>query len=343
MVTIRDVAKKAGVGLGTVSRVLNNSPRVSEETRQHVLQAIEELNYTPSSIARRLSLGKTYTVGAVLPFLTSPSAVERLRGVEATLAHTPYDLIIFNVETEERRDACIKDVLRKARVDGLIVISLRPTDEEIDAIAEAKIPVVLVEARHPSLSHIVPDDVTGGSMATEHLVSLGHERIAFVGDVVPTTFEFTSSSDRHRGYREALEAAGIPYYEDYYKCASHGRYEAQRMTREVLALPDPPTAVFAASDVQALGVLEAARETGIRVPDELSIIGYDDVEIAEYLGLTTIRQFLFESGQQGVELLLEALEEPYDPIVKLLTPELVIRGTTAAPNELAERAHCSSS
>lgn len=333
MPTIRDVAKHAGVGLGTVSRVLNNSARVSEETRQRVQQAIKELNFTPNSIARQLSLGKTYTIGAIIPFFTSPSAVERLRGVEATLANSQYTLIIFNVETAERRSKCIQDLLSKAQLDGVLMISLQPTDKEVAAFSAAEIPVVLVEAQHEKLSQVVPDDIAGGRLATQYLINLGHRRIAFVGDLVPTPFHFSSSRDRYLGYREALAAAGIPHREEYYKQGVHGRYKANQMTREVLALPEPPTAIFAASDLQAIGVLEAAREQGLKVPQQLSVIGYDDIEIASYMNLTTVRQFLFESGQQGVNLLLAELEDPAsERLNNILSPELVERNTTAPPS-----------
>jgi DNA-binding LacI/PurR family transcriptional regulator len=330
--TIRDVAKKAGVGLGTVSRVLNDSPLVSEATRQHVLEVIADLNYSPSPVARRLSLGKTLTIAVIVPFFTRPSVVERLRGVESTLAGSEYDLIIFNVETVERRDECFHDVPRPDRVDGMLIVSLVPHDDEVKRFKASGVRVVLVDANHQLLRRVVTDDVAGGRLATEHLIELGHRRIGYISDLLRTPFNFTSSRDRFQGYRQALAAADIPFRPEYHRQGKHGRYEARRLTTELLALPEPPTAIFAASDTQAMGVLEAAQDAGLDVPRYLSVIGYDDIEIAEYLGLTTIRQQLYESGARGVELLLASLAGPTPELQYDVLPiELVKRNTTARP------------
>lgn len=330
MATIRDVAKKAGVGLGTVSRVLNNSPLVSPATRQRVLEVIEELDYAPSPVARRLSLGKTLTIATIAPFFTRPSVVERLRGIEATLADSEYDLIVFNVETPERRDDYFQDVSRRERVDGMLIISLTPHDKEVTHFARSKVPVVLIDADHPALSRVTTGDVAGGRCATQHLIDLGHQRIGYISDILETPFNFTSSLDRLEGYRQALDAAGIPFRPEYHRQGEHGRYEARHLASELLALPEPPTAIFAASDTQAMGVLEAAQDADLQVPEDLSIIGYDDIEIAEYLNLTTIRQQLYESGVRGVELLLEKLDSnSKEPTREILSTELVVRNTTA--------------
>jgi len=328
-VTIYDVAKRAGVGIGTVSRVLNNSPQVREKTRQRVLAAIEELNYHPSPIAQRFSLRKTLTIGVIAPFFTRPSFVERLRGVEAAIAESEYDLIVYNVETTAKRDACFREVPASHRVDGLIVISLSPSDEDVARWAEAGVPTVLVDAHHPALSRVVVDDVAGGYMATQHLIELGHRRIAYISDPLINPFNFTSSRDRYQGYRRALADYGLPFRPEYHQADEHGRAQARALTRRLLDLDDPPTAIFAASDTQAMGVLEALRERDLTAPDDVAVIGYDDIEVAEYLGLTTIRQPLFETGAKGVELLLEAIDDPERPPVRVELPlTLVVRQTT---------------
>ncbi len=334
-VTIRDVAKKAGVGLGTVSRVINASPQVSEATRRRVEEVIAELHYTPNPTARRLSLGKTLTVAVITPFFTRPSFTERLRGIENSLAESDYDLNIFNVETVERRDQCMHQIPRPDRADGVIILSLSPRDEDIPYLQQAQVPIVLVDANHPSLSslnRVIVDDVAGGRTATQHLIDLGHCRIGYISDWLDNPFNFTSSRYRFLGYRQALDAAGIPFRPEYHGQGEHDWSEASLLAAQMLALPEPPSAIFAASDTQALGVLEAARHTGLRVPADLSVIGYDDIEIAEYLGLTTIRQLLYESGQIGVELLLDTLEGLHpEPVYKVLPTELIVRGTTAPP------------
>lgn len=334
-VTIREVAKKAGVGLGTVSRVINDSPQVSEATRQRVLDVIAELNFRPNPTARRLSKGKTLTVAVITPFFTRPAFIERLRGIENTLSESDYDLNIYNVETVVRRDECMRHIPRRDRADGIIILSLSPRDEDLPFLQRSEVPIVLVDANHPSLSslnRVIVDDVAGSRAATQHLIDLGHRRIGYISDLLDNPFNFTSSRDRYLGYRQALEAAGIPFRPEYHGQKEHGRYEARVLAEQMLALPVRPTAIFAASDTQAMGVLEAARNAGLRVPEDLSVIGYDDIEIAEYLGLTTIRQMLYESGQIGVELLLDILEGlNAAPVCRVLPTELIVRETTVPP------------
>jgi LacI family transcriptional regulator len=331
--TIYDVARHAGVGVGTVSRVLNDSPRVSEATRQKVLAAIEELDYHPSPIAQRLSLRKTFAIGVIAPFVTRPAFVGRLRGVEAALTESEYDLVLYNVETTDKRDACFRELPTSQRFDGLLIIALPPTDEDVAHFHQAGIPVVLIDAYHPALSCVVIDDVKGGYMATQHLIELGHTRIAYISDPLESPFRFSSSLHRYQGYRQALDEAGIPFRPEYHRWAEHGEEQARDMACHLLELDDPPTAIFAASDTQAMGVIQAARDADLRIPEGLSVIGYDDIQAAKYMGLTTVHQLLFESGQRGVGLLLEALENPQtEPVHEVLPIELILRGTTAPPS-----------
>ena len=332
-VTIRDVAKRAGVGVGTVSRVLNDSPLVSRQTRAKVQAVIEELDYTPSPLARRLSLGRTMTIGVIAPFFIRPSYVERLRGVDTVLAESEYDFIIYNVETVARRDACFRDILRQERVDGLLIITLPPTDEEVERLKQANIPTVLVDGAHPQISHVMIDDVAGGYQATRHLLDLGHRKIGYISDLLQESpFGFRPVADRYQGYRNALADAGIEFRPEYHRQGELSRREASRLAHELLTLPDPPTAIFAYSDTQAFGVLRAAQNLGLKVPEQLSIIGYDDIEISEFLHLTTIRQHLLESGQRGAELLLAEIAHPGPPQEIILPTDLVLRSTTAPPD-----------
>ncbi len=331
--TIRDVARKAGVGVGTVSRVLNGSAAVSESTRARVQAAIAELDYIPSPIARRLSLGRTMTIGVIAPFFIRPSYVERLRGVDAILAESEYDFIIYNVETVARRDACFRDIPRQERVDGLLIITLPPTDEEVKRLKQANIPAVLVDGAHPQISHVMIDDVAGGYQATRHLIELGHRKIGYISDLLQESpFGFRPVADRYQGYRNALADAGIPFRPEYHRQGELSRREASRLAHELLTLPDPPTAIFAYSDTQAFGVLRAAQDLGLKVPEQLSVIGYDDIEISEFLHLTTIRQQLSESGRRGAELLLAEIAQPGPPQEVILRTELVLRNSTAPPH-----------
>ena len=328
MSTIASVAALAGVGVGTVSRVLNDSQAVSGSTRMRVLEAIEALDYEPSAAARALSTGRTSTIGVVAPFFTEPSVVERLRGMTRRLANSGYQVTLFDVERPEHGDAALRSLAVKGRVDGLLLVSLPPTGVQLERLRTAGIPVVLVDRRLEGATAVFTDDEAGGRLATEHLLRLGHERIAFVGDTENGPFGFTSSEARRHGYEAALRDAGIDVQREYVRFGPHRRDAARAAARELLALSVPPTAVFAASDHQALGVIEAATMAGVDVPERLSVIGFDDVELARYCGLTTVAQPLEASGMRGADLLLEALAggEPRSQELRL---ELQVRTTTA--------------
>ena len=329
--TIADVAARAGVGASTVSRVLNGG-QVSATARARVLAAIDELAYRPLASARALVWGTTGTLGLIIPFFTNPSAVERVRGVLAAVNRTPFELIVCNVADAAQRDAYLGPRAPLDRTDGLLIVSLSPRDDEVVALKRAGRPVVLVDAQHPDLPRLVVDDVRGGTLATRHLLELGHERIAFVGDASEPGLGFVSSARRFTGYCEALRAAGVPVRRTLRRTGSHGRLVAHRLTRELLSLPDPPTAVFAASDTQALGVLEAAQAEGFDVPGDLSVVGFDDLEVAAYVGLTTVRQPLEDSGRRGVERLVAVVRgEDHGPLEEELELELAVRRTTAPP------------
>jgi DNA-binding LacI/PurR family transcriptional regulator len=323
------------VGVATVSRVLNGRENVRPVTRAKVQEAIDALRYRPSSVARSLSLRRTHLLGVVVPFFTSPSAVERVRGIAGVLARSAYDLMLFDVESEDRREHAFRLFDRGDRSDGLLLISLAPPEDEVERLLESRLPVVLVDAEHPAFPSLVIDDVRGGALATSHLIELGHRRIGFVGDKSPDPFRFTSSRDRTRGYESALREAGIELRREYVREGTHSHHVARSIAIDLLRLPDRPTAVFAASDTQGLGVLEAARILGIRVPEELSVIGFDDIEVAAYVGLTTVRQPLYDSGRRGAELLLQLLARGADgldsPHLEELPVELVVRSTTGRP------------
>ena len=330
--TIRDVARKASVGVGTVSRVINDSPAVKKETRLKVLAAIEALDYTPNPIARRLSTGQTLTIGVILPYLTMPSYIERLRGVQSTLADSEYDLVLFAIENPSQRDAYFQNLSLKSRVDGVLLISLPPDNDQAQRIAGSNIPSVLIDGYHPDLCCIYPDDVQGGRIATQHLIDLGHRRIAFISDFLRTPFH-PSMRLRYQGYRETLTEANIRHNPDYQVEGSRGRINARFMARKLLTLEVPPTAIFAASDSQAIGALEAASELGVRVPEDLSVIGYDDIRDAEYVNLTTINQHLDKSGVEGAKMLLDLLANPTHRAncQRAIEVDLVVRSTTAPP------------
>jgi len=329
--TIRDVARRAKVGIGTVSRVINDNPSVSEKTREKVLMAIEELEYSPNPIARQLSVGRTLTIGIILPYLTLPSYIERLRGVQTILASSEYDLVIFCVDDPAQKNAYFQDLSRKSRVDGMLVVSLPPDDDQADNFTRSGIPTVLIDSDHSKLCCVVADDVEGARMALKHLIDLGHRKIAFMSDYLETPFH-PAMQYRYQGYREMLVEAGIPFNPDYFMQGELGRLNARALAKILLSQDDPPTAVFASSDTRAIGILDAAQELDIKVPAELSVIGYDGIREASYYNLTTIDQNLFESGVLGIRMLLDLLGNRVQPPYKQYVPlDLLVRSTTAPP------------
>ena len=338
--TIRDVAKQAGVSVATVSRALNGSGIVKSGTRRRVLEVMADLGFNPNAAARRLSLGRTLTITVLVSYLTRPQTVERLHGVDEVLSDSEFDLVVYNVERVEKRDHYLRTLPSPQRTDGLLVISLPPRPDDLPRIAAADVPVVFIDTHTPGLeafSQVIGDDVAGGELATRHLIELGHRHIGFIGDAFDNPFGFTSSRDRHAGYTRALEAAGTAPRANWIGLGAHGRYEARTLATRILSQPKRPTAIFASSDTQALGVMAAAREVGLRVPDQLSVIGYDDIEAAEYVGLTTVRQNLFETGRRGAALLLREIgARPQKPTAIEVPPELVIRGTTAPPTDAVD-------
>lgn len=328
-ITIREVAKKANVSIATVSRVLNGKDRVASETRDKVLAACKELGYSPNPQAQRLKLQRTQSIMAVLPFLTLPSIVERLRGVQAALAKSGFDLIPFSVESPEEREKYLLSLSNRSRADGVLVMSMPITEVQARRFLDIDMPVVLVDACHPEMKRIIVDDYSGGKIATRHLLELGHRRIGFLSDPLENPLHFSSTASRYKGYCRALKEAGVEIEAQYQIQGPHGRTEAREMALKMMSLPNPPTAIFAASDTQAIGVLDAAKQMGVSVPDDLSVIGYDDIRDADYVNLTTIKQPLYESGIEGGKALLNLIESgETEPMETILPVSLVVRGTT---------------
>jgi DNA-binding LacI/PurR family transcriptional regulator len=335
--TVRDVARLAGVGVGTVSRVLNDRPKVGAATRQRVLDAIAQLDYTPNASARSLKSGRTGTIAVVTTHFVAPSVVERVRGIEQSLTLAGLDLMIRNIETKERRDAAVRDAVRADRFDGAILISLSPTAQEQRQIEQSGFPVVLIDAHHRSLPRVVCDDRAGGRLAADHLAGLGHRRIAFIGDPARPQVGVPSSSKRLAGAREVFAAAGVSLRTSAIRSVQDGLRQARDLAQAILRGPDRPTAIMAANDTLAFGALQAARHLAIPVPGQLSVIGYDDAGAAELVRLTTIHQPLYETGCEAVAKLQNMIAgQPADPLRTVLPVSLVQRDTTGpAPTPAA--------
>lgn len=331
--TIYDVARTAGVGIGTVSRVLNNSPQVSRETQEKVLSAIRVLGFRRSMAARHLSTGIQHrNVGVILPFITHPSFVERLRGIQRALDDddNDFNLILYNVSEPGRYHEQLLAIVEQAAVDGLLIATLTISNEQRELLTQAGIPfVTLSDECAGDLNCISPDNFSGGYIATQHLLELGHRRIAYVGDEFPNAYGFPTSELRYEGYCSALKTYNAPYRTEYVCLGTHSEETAHQLTEGLLSLSEPPSAIFAMSDIQAVGCILAVREAGLRVPEDISVIGFDDVQLSRFIGLTTVRQHLEQGGYLGMQLLLDMLMTPNNSVSRQLPPlELVVRGTT---------------
>ena len=336
MTSIKDVAREVGVSTATVSRALRGLPRVSDETRIKVLKVAARLDYVASPYAASLASGQTRAVGVVVPFVTRWFYGSVIQGAEELLREAGYDLLLYNLAGDQAaRDRVFRTHLLRKRVDAVLVLSLTPTDEEIAALAKLDRPVAVVGATVEGWCSVRIDDVETAQIAVRHLLELGHRRIGYVGGSLEEQLDFAAPLDRLSGYRAAMAEAGIevlPTMEVVGDFTVRGGLAATRLLLE----SDPrPTAVFAASDEMAVGTVHAVREAGLRVPEDVSVIGIDDHEMAEFFELTTVAQPVREQGQMAARLLLDALDDELDdppgPSCVTVPTRLVIRRTTAPP------------
>lgn len=327
--TVYEVAQRAGVSIATVSRVLNSPDKVNVATRNRVLAVIDDLGFIPKAEAAARARKGSGRIGVLAPFFTYPSFVARLRGVTDALTDSPFELAIYNVDSSSRREGYLANLSLTRRVDGLIIMALPFSDEAAARLVANGIETVLTEFAQNAFSNVRIDDHAGGAMAAEYLLSLGHRRCAFVGDADMPDYILPISDKRLAGYRAALARSGVELLDAYLGLAYHSLENARRSAHRLLDLPEPPTAIFAASDTQAMGVLKAARERGMAVPSDLAVIGFDDLDTAAYIGLTTIRQPLVESGRVAVDLLLARLADPARPPQEIWLPLQLIRRETA--------------
>jgi LacI family transcriptional regulator len=311
--TIYDVAKRAGVSIATVSRMINTPDKVNNETRERILAAIDALDFVPKAEARARAMRGTGRIGVISPFFTAPSFVQRLRGIADALSAKKFELIIYTVNSAEQLKSFLSSLPLTGNLDGLIILSLPVEDAAVRRLKKHDLPTVLVEFPHSSLSSVEIDDVMGGGMAAQYLIGKGHRRLAFLGDTDLPEYSIHPVSQRLIGFRQGLQDAGIELPEAFVRLAPYSLEQTRKVAAELLSLPQPPTAIFAATDYQALGVLKAARQLAVSVPEQLAVIGFDDLDLAEYAGLTTIRQHLDESGRLAVEILLAHLESPARP------------------------------
>jgi LacI family transcriptional regulator len=326
--TIFDVAADSGVSISTVSRVINTPEKVNLKTRQRVYEVIDKLGFVPLAEARDRALRLKGRIGVITPFFTAPSFVQRLRGIAGSLSKENYDLVIYTVDSNNRLQSYLTTLPLTGNLDGLVIMSLPVAENDVIRLVEHQLPTVLIEFPHSKLNSVEINDVEGGRMAAEYLINKGHTRIAFLGDTDLPEYSIHPVSLRLKGFRQALKNANLEIPEEFIRLAPYDQGKAQVVAKELLDLPNPPTAFFAATDFQALGVLKAARRLGIKVPEQLAVIGFDDLDMAEYEDLTTIRQHLDESGRIAIEILMSHIADHTRLVQHITLPlELIERLT----------------
>lgn len=333
MASIKDVARHANVSISTVSHVVNRTRFVSEKARTDVEAAIRALDYVPSAVARSLKSNTTKTLGMLIPNCSNPYFAEIVRSVEDHCFASGYTLILCNTDDAPRRQSVYLQVLAEKRVDGLIIISTGETSDLHDLLQGLTTPTVLLdrEVTHVHCDLVETAHLQGGQMATEHLVALGHQRIACIGGPA----DLSPSAQRIQGWRNALAAAELVddllWHSDF---TSQGGFNAMQ---EILQSGHRPSAVFVCNDLMGIGALSAAHEAGLRIPQDLSVIGFDDIELARFTSppLTTIVQPKQRIGQLAVDMLLERIQGGrLEAKQMLLQPELVVRASTAPKDKI---------
>ena len=333
--TLRDVARLAGVHPATASRALNEATRslVTPTKVERVVAAAEALAYRPNFIARGLRTSRSFTIGVVVPDLTNPLFPPIVRGIEDTLNRSGYGALVTNTDNDPAREQGAIEMLRAREVDGFITAAARRDDKALEELVASGIPVALVNRRVPEqrLPAAVVDDRAGISEAVEHLVGLGHERIAHIG----VTRELSTGSQRYEGFVEAMRAARLDPDPDLILLgASFTEPEGDRLCGALLDADRGVTAIIAANDLIALGCYDAMDARGIACPAELSVVGFNDMPFADRFRppMTTIRIPHYAMGVAAAELVLERIESPDAPVREvLLTPSLAVRGSTAVP------------
>lgn len=326
--TIYQVAEAAGVSIATVSRVLNAPHRVNENTRKRVLGAIEELHFVPKAEASARARKEFRRIGVLTPYFTEPSFVQRMRGISNVLMRTEYELIVYAVESLAQLRGYLDMLPISRRIDGLIIMSLPLADGDAERIRGNHLPTVLVEYNHPLFSSIEIDNENGGRLAAEYLLGKGYRRMAFIGEAGEPPYSLHPSAYRLTGFQKTLSEAGTPLNDAYIGLNPLDMHKVTRQTNQFLDLPQPPQAIFACSDIQAAGVLKAARERGLRIPDDLAVLGFDNIDLADYIELTTIDQALDESGRTAVELLIARMADPERPLQNIKLQLSVVERST---------------
>ncbi|ACS78410.1 LacI family DNA-binding transcriptional regulator [Maridesulfovibrio salexigens] len=331
MSTIRDVARLAQVSTATVSRVINSPDSVREKTREKVLRAMKMCNYKYNALARGFATKKSNTIGLIIPNINNPVFAESTLGVQEYAEEKQIKVILGNTSYKISQEESLIKALRESQVDGLIITTTNPKGEIIKSLTDEGIPFVLLfsTVKNGPVSAVGVDNYRGGYVATEHLISLGHRRIGMIAGSFTVT---DRSYHRWHGYRQCLKDHGLPYDKDLLVQTEYSLSGGRDSIKQLLKHGSPPSAVFCSNDYIALGAIKGAREAGLSLPEDLSIVGFDDMPTASYMvpALTTIRQPAYEMGRRACELLLQKMENPEKPEQHMMETKLIVRESTAA-------------
>lgn len=323
--SIKDIARKANVSFSTVSRALQNSPLISRRTAEKIQRIARESGYRASAVARGLVTQRTKTIGVVVTTIADPFVSEVVHGIEECCNDHGYSVFLANSNADPDREVKVVHSFSERRVDGIVVTSSRVGALYIPMLSEMRVPIVLVNNQQPGefVHSVMIENVQGSREATNHLIQLGHRRIAYLGD----RFGHQSDTERFSGYRQALDRAALPFFPELVAHGDGKPENAIAAAESLLGLPEAPTAIFCYNDMTALGVLKTLHARRMRVPEDVSVVGFDDLFIASYTDppLTTVRQPRRRMGQLAMESLLQLMrgENPSQAIT--VPAELVIR------------------
>ncbi|MEK6647789.1 MAG: LacI family DNA-binding transcriptional regulator [Actinomycetota bacterium] len=329
MAGIKEVAAQAGVSTATVSRALRGMHHVNPATREKIIAAAQKLNYPLMKEKAVTSNGRTKSVGIVAPYIASWYFGQVINGAEQALREAGFDLLVYNFGQMKGRERLFQHQLLKGRVDALIVISLPPTEEEFESMLSLGIPIALVGMHHKDCASIAIDDVAGARTATQHLVNQGHKDIALMSGRPDDPFNISVPQDRRLGFMQVIaenRLDWLPSREVHGDFTMHG---GSRAMDDLLARPNRPTAIFCESDEMAIGAMQAVRRHGLKVPDDISIVGFDGHEMAEFSDLTTIEQPVQLMGEMAARSIMERLKRPDAVLPSLTLPTiLIVRNST---------------
>jgi LacI family transcriptional regulator/LacI family repressor for deo operon, udp, cdd, tsx, nupC, and nupG len=331
MASLQEVAERAKVSIATVSRVLNKSDKVVPETRAIVEQALQELGYRPSRVARRLRMkdGRAHLVGLIIPDIQNPFYAEIARGVEDAAYANEYALLLCNSDESADKERFYLNVMQAESVDGVVLPPFDETDAAVIELVKSGLPVVCVDRSLAKVKTdlVEVDNYRGAFEAVTHLLDKGHKHVA----LIEGRSQVSTSRERRRGYLDALDARGIAPRKELMRAGDFKQDSGRVLANELLALRRPPTALFVCNNLMTVGALGALHQRGLRVPQDVAVVGFDDLPWAEALDPppTVVRQPAYEVGRQAMELLLKRIMEPTRPAVTVrLLPELVVRRST---------------